>query len=62
MDPLGDEGMKFATRMREAEVEVTVIEAPAMTHGFVRAAPYVAAARAVQRQANEVVKRSLHSR
>ncbi|MEO5699366.1 MAG: alpha/beta hydrolase [Casimicrobiaceae bacterium] len=61
MDPLCDEGGQFAARLREAGVDALVVEAPTMTHGFLRAAPYVAAARAMQQHMNAVVRRMLHA-
>ncbi|HEV8501323.1 MAG TPA: alpha/beta hydrolase [Casimicrobiaceae bacterium] len=45
-DPLHDEGASFASRLASAGVTVTLAEAPALAHGFVRAVPFVAAARA----------------
>ncbi|HEY7905165.1 MAG TPA: alpha/beta hydrolase [Casimicrobiaceae bacterium] len=44
-DPLHDEGASFASRLASAGVAVTLVEAPALAHGFVRAVPYAAAAR-----------------
>ncbi|MEP7205668.1 MAG: alpha/beta hydrolase [Casimicrobiaceae bacterium] len=61
MDPLCDEGRQFAARLRAAGVDASVIEAPTMTHGFLRAAPYVAAARESQQQLNAVVRRRLRA-
>ena len=45
-DPLHDEGASFAGRLAAAGVVTTLVEAPALAHGFVRAAPFVPAARA----------------
>jgi acetyl esterase len=44
-DPLHDEGLRFADKLAAAGVPVTTAEAPALAHGFIRAAPYVDAAR-----------------
>ena len=47
-DPLHDEGVRLAGRLREEGVDATLVDAPSMTHGFLRATPYVREARAVQ--------------
>jgi acetyl esterase len=44
-DPLHDEGLRFAAKLAEAGVRVTTADAPTLAHGFIRAAPYVPAAR-----------------
>jgi acetyl esterase len=51
-DPLHDEGASFAARLRAAGVPATLAEAPTLTHGFLRAAPYVRAAREAQQRMN----------
>jgi len=48
LDPLRDEGRRYADLLARAGVPVTCVEAAGLTHGFVRAAPYVRAARAAQ--------------
>lgn len=60
-DPLRDDGLRFAAQLRAAHVGVTLLEAPALTHGFLRAAPYVASARRVQREFGEVTRAALAS-
>ena len=49
LDPLRDEGVRYAERLTQAGVPATCIETPTLTHGFLRAAPFVAAARDAQR-------------
>jgi acetyl esterase len=44
-DPLRDEGLRFAEKLAAAGVPVTTAEAPTLAHGFIRAAPFVNAAR-----------------
>jgi acetyl esterase len=44
-DPLRDEGLRFAEKLAAAGVPVTAVQAPTLAHGFIRAAPYVPAAR-----------------
>ena len=61
MDPLRDDGLRFAAQLRAAQVRVTLLEAPTQTHGFLRAAPYVASARRVQREFGEVVRAALRA-
>ena len=48
-DPLRDEGAHYAGLLEAAGVPVTLREERALTHGFLRAAPYVKAAREAQR-------------
>ena len=48
LDPLHDEGARYATLLRAAGVATTLVEAPRLAHGFLRAAPYSVAARSAQ--------------
>jgi acetyl esterase len=47
-DPLHDEGVRLAERLQHAGVATSVVDAPALTHGFLRTTPYVRMARSVQ--------------
>ena len=58
-DPLHDEGVSFATRLHAAGVDARVIEASALTHGFLRAAPYARAARETQASLGRATGRAL---
>jgi acetyl esterase len=60
LDPLRDEGVALATRLRAAGVEATLVEAPTLVHGFLRAAPYAAAARAAQAALGAATRAILH--
>lgn len=53
LDPLRDEGLHFAGLLAAAGVPTSQVEVPALTHGFLRAAPFVRAARAAQRALGE---------
>jgi acetyl esterase len=44
-DPLHDEGLRLADKLATAGVHVTTADAESLAHGFIRAAPFVAAAR-----------------
>ena len=59
-DPLCDEGVAFAARLRAAGVAVTLAEEPTLTHGFLRAAPYAKAARAAQLALARATAAALH--
>ena len=48
LDPLHDEGVALAARLRVAGVPVTLADEPALVHGFLRIASYAAAARRAQ--------------
>ena len=48
LDPLRDEGVRYAGLLRAAGVPTTLVEAPRLAHGFLRAAPYARAARDAQ--------------
>ncbi|CAG0970057.1 epsilon-lactone hydrolase [Burkholderiales bacterium] len=48
LDPLRDEGVALASRLAQAGVAATLAEAASLPHGFLRAAPYAAAARKAQ--------------
>jgi acetyl esterase len=49
-DPLHDEGLRYAGLLERAGVRVTREDEASLTHGFLRAAPYVPKARAAQRR------------
>jgi acetyl esterase/lipase len=48
LDPLRDEGVRYAGLLRGAGVPTLLVEAPHLAHGFLRAAPYAHTARAAQ--------------
>jgi len=60
LDPLHDEGVALADRLRAAGVGATLVEAPTLVHGFLRAAPYAAAARAAQQALGAAARAILH--
>lgn len=49
LDPLHDEGVTLAARLRAADVPVALVDEPALVHGFLRMTPYARQAREVQR-------------
>ena len=59
LDPLRDEGVRYAGLLRAAGVPTTLVEAPRLTHGFLRAAPYARAARAAQAELGVATGRAL---
>ena len=50
----------LASRFERAGVAVTLAEAPSLPHGFLRAAPYAAAARSVQAALGAAARAALH--
>jgi acetyl esterase len=60
LDPLRDEGVALASRLERAGVPVSLVEAPTLPHGFLRAAPYAAAARAAQAALGAAARAALH--
>lgn len=60
LDPLRDEGARLASRLSKAGVGATLVEARALAHGFLRAAPYAAAARAAQSALGAATRAALH--
>jgi len=62
MDPLRDEGVRLAQLLRAAGVAADLVEASTLTHGFLRAAPFVAAARDAQQRFGAAVRAALHAR
>jgi acetyl esterase len=61
VDPLHDEGVALARRLREASVATTLVDEPTLTHGFLRATPYCKRARAVQEAFGHAVEEALRS-
>ena len=60
LDPLRDEGVALAARFERASVAVTLAEAPSLPHGFLRSAPYAAAARSAQAALGAATRAALH--
>ena len=60
LDPLRDEGVALAARFEAAGVAATLVEAPTLVHGFLRAAPYAAAARSAQAALGAAARALLH--
>lgn len=60
LDPLRDEGAALASRFAKAGVASTLAEAPSLPHGFLRAAPYAAAARSAQAALGAATRAALH--
>ncbi|MFI4924709.1 MAG: alpha/beta hydrolase, partial [Vicinamibacteria bacterium] len=60
IDPLHDEGVSLAARLDAAGTRATLVEAPGLVHGFLRAAPYSAAARAAQSSLGAATRAALH--
>jgi acetyl esterase len=59
LDPLHDEGVRYAEALAGAGVMASVVEVPALTHGFLRAAPFVKAADDAQRALGRAAGRAL---
>jgi len=59
LDPLRDEGVRYAGLLRAAGVAASLVEAPALAHGFLRGAPYSRAARAAQKALGVAAGRAL---
>ncbi|MFO1396749.1 MAG: alpha/beta hydrolase [Burkholderiales bacterium] len=62
LDPLYDEGVALAGRLRQADVPAVLMDEPTLVHGFLRMAPYAKRARAAQRAMGEWVGRALLER
>jgi acetyl esterase len=60
LDPLHDEGVALAARLEAAGTRATLVESPGLVHGFLRAAPYAAAARAAQAALGAATRAALH--
>lgn len=60
LDPLHDEGVLVADRLRASGVRATSAVAGGLPHGFLRAAPYVASARAAQAALGAAARQLLH--
>lgn len=59
LDPLHDEGVALAARLRQSDVPATLVDEPALVHGFLRMAPYARRAREAQRTLGAWVGRAL---
>jgi acetyl esterase len=51
LDPLHDEGVTLAKRLRDDGVEASLVDEPSLVHGFLRASPFVRRARDVRQAA-----------
>jgi len=60
LDPLRDEGVALADRLAKAGVRAALVEAKSLPHGFLRAAPYAAAARSAQAALGAAARAALH--
>lgn len=60
LDPLRDEGVMLASRLSAGGVTTTLSETPTLAHGFLRAAPFAATARAAQAAFGSVTRAALH--
>ena len=62
LDPLHDEGVALAKRLRDDGVEASLVDEPSLVHGFLRASPFVRRARdlrqAAARAAGDALRRS----
>jgi acetyl esterase len=59
LDPLRDEGVRYANLLRVAGVQATLVEASRLAHGFLRGAPYSRAARDAQQALGFATGRAL---
>ena len=59
LDPLHDEGVTLVHRLRSEGVAATLVDEPAMVHGFVRASPFVRRAHDVRQAAARAVGEAL---
>ena len=59
LDTLHDEGVRYAALLRAARVPAALVEVPRLAHGFLRAAPYVRAARSAQAALGTATGRAL---
>ena len=59
LDPLHDEGVALAQRLRSDGVAATLVDEPSMVHGFVRASPFVRRARELRQAAARAVGEAL---
>ena len=60
LDPLHDDGVALAARLDAAGTRATLVTVPGLVHGFLRAAPYAAAARAAQAALGATTRAALH--
>ena len=59
LDPLHDEGVTLAQRLREEGVAASLADEPSLVHGFLRASPFVRRAREARQAAARVVADAL---
>jgi acetyl esterase len=59
VDPLHDEGVTLAQRLREEGVAAVLVDEPTLVHGFLRAAPFARRAREVQQAVGRAVGEAL---
>ena len=60
LDPLHDEGVTLAQRLRSEAVAASLVDEPDLVHGFLRASPFVRRARDVLQAASVAAAGALH--
>jgi len=61
LDPLHDEGVTLAQRLREEGVTASLVDEPTLVHGFLRASPFVRRAREARQAAARAAGDALRS-
>jgi acetyl esterase len=61
LDPLHDEGVSLAERLRNDGVRAVLVDEPTLVHGFLRASPFVARANEARRAAAIVAREALRA-